>query len=180
MKDRLAVRDARPEELRALGTLLVAAYAGLDGFPTASEQPQYYAMLADVGRFARVPGARVLVAASPRHGVVGGVVYLGDMSGYGSGGCATRVTSASGIRLLGVSPQHRKAGVGKALSLACIDIARAQGHSQVVLHTTLAMTTAWRLYESLGFRRSEELDFLQGSLQVYGFRLGLAPAAAAP
>jgi hypothetical protein len=44
----------------------------------------------------------------------------------------------------------------------------------VILHTTAAMRVAWALYERLGFRRSEDLDFMQGELPVFGFRLRLA------
>ena len=48
------------------------------------------------------------------------------------------------------------------------------GKSQVILHTTGAMGTAWARYERLGFVRSEDLDFMQRHLEVYGFRLRLA------
>jgi hypothetical protein len=36
------------------------------------------------------------------------------------------------------------------------------------------MQTAWAMYESLGFVRFPEIDFLQGSLEVFGFQLALA------
>jgi ribosomal protein S18 acetylase RimI-like enzyme len=130
-------------------------------------------MLANIGRFAEKPGARVLVALSPAGELVGGVVYFGDMAHYGSAGTATSEQDASGIRLLGVDPAFRSLGAGKALTQACIDLARARGHSQVILHTTKAMQTAWGLYERIGFIRAEELDFLQQALQVFGFRLKL-------
>ena len=42
---------------------------------------------------------------------------------------------------------------------------------QMIIHTTTAMQTAWKLYENLGFKRSADLDFLQEDLPVYGFRL---------
>ena len=64
-------------------------------------------------------------------------------------------------------------GAGRALTNACILLARAKGHSQVVLHTTQAMQVAWGLYESLGFERSKDLDFMQERLPVFGFRLKL-------
>jgi hypothetical protein len=38
--------------------------------------------------------------------------------------------------------------------------------------TPRAMALAWAMYERLGFRRAEELDFMQGELAVFGFRLG--------
>jgi hypothetical protein len=32
------------------------------------------------------------------------------------------------------------------------------------------MKIAWSMYETLGFERSEDLDFKQAELQVFGFR----------
>ena len=150
---------------------MVDVYSHLDGFPTPAEQPRYYELLAGIGRFTEKPHARVLVAVSENEELVGGVVYFGDMAHYGSGGIATTVKDASGIRLLAVDPRFRNSGAGKALTHACIQLAREQGHSQVILHTTQAMRIAWGLYERLGFVRAEELDFLQEGFPVYGFRL---------
>jgi hypothetical protein len=50
---------------------------------------------------------------------------------------------------------------------------KEKGHAQVILHTTQAMQIAWTLYERLGFERSKDLDFVQGDLPVFGFRLWL-------
>lgn len=171
MDPQLSIRDLRRSEFKALGRLMVAAYSGLEGFPTPEEQPHYYEMLADIGRFTGKKDARVLVATSTDGELVGGVVYFGDMAEYGSGGTATAIGNASGIRLLGIAPRFRGLGAGKALTRACIDLARERGHSQVILHTTQAMRIAWALYERLGFTRSEDLDFLQEGLPVFGFRL---------
>ena len=174
------IREMRPEESGALGQLLVAVYAGLDGFPTPDEQPAYYAMLANIGQFSERPGARVLVAVSADGQVMGGVVYFGDMAQYGSGGTATAVGNASGIRLLGVDARFRGLGIGRALTSACIRRAKERGHAAVILHTTEAMRIAWGLYERLGFERSPDLDFIQGALPVFGFRLSLEHQRAAP
>ena len=171
----LTIRDARPEEFERLGRLMVAVYSGLDGFPKPAEQPRYYELLAHIGRFTEKPATRLLVAVSADGALAGGVVYFGDMAEYGSGGAATTVKDASGIRLLGVDPTFRNAGAGKALTNACIALAREQGHSHVILHTTQAMRIAWGLYLRLGFERAEELDFSQQGFPVFGFRLRLRP-----
>jgi catechol 2,3-dioxygenase-like lactoylglutathione lyase family enzyme len=89
------------------------------------------------------------------------------------------VKNASGIRLLGVDPKYRRSGAGKALTNACIQLARQQGHDQVILHSTQAMKVAWGMYEKLGFQRSPDLDFSQQDLQVFGFRLQFSPMAPA-
>jgi len=169
----LTIRDLRPSEFEALGQLMVGVYSQLEGFPTPAEQPRYYEQLANIGRFTEKPGTRVLVAVTPEDELVGGVVYFADMTHYGSGGIAASIRNASGIRLLGVDPRFRGSGAGRALTSACIELARDAGHSQVILHSTQAMQIAWGLYERMGFARSEDLDFVQEGFPVFGFRLPL-------
>ncbi|BCR04540.1 hypothetical protein DESUT3_16090 [Desulfuromonas versatilis] len=173
MSTSITIRDIRAEEFAAFGGLLVRVYSQLEGFPSVEEQPEYYELLANVGRFAERPSTRVLVALSAEGLLLGGVVYFADMGQYGSGGTATAMQNASGIRLLGVDPEARGLGVGKALTNACIELARQHRHRQVILHTTKAMQVAWKMYEKMGFRRSEDLDFTQQDLPVFGFRLEL-------
>jgi GNAT superfamily N-acetyltransferase len=169
----LYVREIRKDEFAALGQLMVDVYSNLAGFPGPDKQPGYYDMLRNIGRFSEKKDATVLVVISADDELVGGIVYFGDMAEYGSGGIATTVKNASGIRLLGVSARARGIGAGKALARACVQLAKDKGHSHVVLHTTQPMQVAWSLYEKLGFERSKDLDFVQGGLPVFGFRLWL-------
>ncbi len=169
----LEIREVLRNEYELLGRLMIDVYSNLDGFPTQNEQPGYYEMLSNIGSFNAEKDTKVLVAITLEGELVGGVVYFADMVRYGSGGTATAVKNASGIRLLGVNSKSRGAGVGKALTNACIKLARDSGHSQVILHTTQAMQIAWDLYIKLGFERSQDLDFMQEELPVFGFRLWL-------
>lgn len=167
------IRLARPEELAALGALVADAYAALAGMPTPDEQPGYYAMVRDAPARARNPAIQVVAAIAADGELLGSADLITEMTQYGSGGTATRRGDAAGIRLLAVTPAARGQGVGKALTRDCIERAGALGRSSVVLHTTRAMETAWRMYEQLGFRRSPDLDFRQGALEVFGFELPL-------
>ena len=169
----ILIRELLKNEFERLGELMVAVYGKLPGFPNEQEQPGYYQMLRNIGEFSRKPDTEVLVALSSTNELLGGVVYFSDMAQYGSGGTATREINASGIRLLGVGETARGKGIGRALTQACIQRAKAQGHNQIILHTTEAMAVAWRLYQNLGFLRSEDLDFVQQELPVFGFRLKL-------
>lgn len=150
---------------------MVTVYSSLPGFPTPAEQPSYYNLLRNVGLLTEKPEVSLLVATTPSDEIAGTVVYVGDIQHYGSGGIATREYNSAGFRLLAVTDAARGKGVGKLLTQACIDKARQQGRSQLILHTTRAMQTAWKMYERLGFSRSEDLDFMQGDLGVYGFRM---------
>lgn len=166
------IREARAEEFEGLGRLMVAVYAGLEGFPGPDEQPKYYEMLAHIGLLADKPGAKLLVAVADGR-LLGGVVHFSDMAQYGSGGTATREKHAAGFRLLAVADEARGGGVGRALVRHCLGLARAEGKAQVIIHSTAAMKVAWGMYEQLGFQRSPDLDFLQGELPIFGFRLDL-------
>jgi GNAT superfamily N-acetyltransferase len=165
------VRNAKHGEFDEIGKLMVAVYSQLDGFPKESEQPSYYKMLADIGDLTIKPETELLVAVSKEGKIAGAVVYFSDMQYYGSGGTATKELNASGFRLLAVDPLTRGYGIGKLLVMECIRKARDQKLSQVIIHTTMAMQVAWKMYETLGFKRSEDLDFMQGNLPVFGFRL---------
>lgn len=166
-----SIRPARSEEFTKIGELMVTVYSSLPGFPTPAEQPSYYNLLRNVGLLTEKPEVSLLVATTPSDEIAGTVVYVGDIQHYGSGGIATREYNSAGFRLLAVTDAARGKGVGKLLTQACIDKARQQGRSQLILHTTRAMQTAWKMYERLGFSRSEDLDFMQGDLGVYGFRM---------
>ncbi|HEY1905934.1 MAG TPA: GNAT family N-acetyltransferase [Myxococcaceae bacterium] len=169
----VVIRLARPEDLPALGNLVADAYASLPGMPSPKEQPGYYAMVRDATARARTPGYEILAAVTRAGELVGSADFIGEIAHYGSGGDAPKRTDAAGIRLLAVAPSVRGQGIGRALTRECIQRARALGRAAVVLHTTRAMQTAWRMYEQLGFRRSPDLDFRQGALEVFGFELGL-------
>ena len=167
------VRNAQVSEFVEIGELMVKVYSQLEGFPKESEQPEYYKMLANIGELTKKPGTELLVAVSPEGRIAGGVVYFSDMQYYGSGGTATKEQNASGFRLLAVDPVMRGLGIGKLLTCDCIRKAKDKKHFQLVIHTTKAMQTAWQMYEKIGFKRSEDLDFMQGVLPVFGFRLRL-------
>lgn len=167
------IRNARESEFSEIGKLMVKVYSGLEGFPKEYEQPDYYRMLASVGELTKKPETELLVAVSSEGKIGGCVVYFSDMLYYGSGGTATKEKDASGFRLLAVDPSERGKGIGKLLTNECISKAKERNHRNVVIHTTKAMQTAWRMYEKIGFKRSEDLDFMQGDLPVFGFRLKL-------
>lgn len=152
---------------------MVNVYSQLEGFPKRDEQPAYYEMLAHIGEMTKKPRTELLVAVSPMGTIGGAVVYFGDMQQYGSGGTATKEKNASGFRLLAVESALRGQGIGKLLTNYCIQQARGHLNDQVIIHSTKAMQIAWKMYETLGFKRSDDLDFIQGELPVFGFRLFL-------
>jgi GNAT superfamily N-acetyltransferase len=167
------IRNAFPTEFQEIGQLLIRVYSQLEGFPKENEQPNYYKMLTNIGDFTKHPETELLVAVDPNQTIYGAVVYFNDMKYYGSGGIATQEQNAAGFRLLGVDTTARGEGIGKLLTQECLKKAIANKRNQVIIHSTLAMQTAWKMYENIGFKRSEDLDFMQADLAVFGFRLQL-------
>jgi GNAT superfamily N-acetyltransferase len=167
------VRQASPKEFQEIGELLVKVYSQLDGFPKPDEQPRYYHMLANIGEITGKPKTQLLVAVSSTGKIDGSVVYFGDMQHYGSDGLATQAKNTAGFRLLAVDPEARGKKLGKLLSQACVQLAKDERQNQMIIHTTAVMQTAWRMYEKMGFVRSEDLDFKQEELEIFGFRLTL-------
>ena len=165
------IRNATPQEFPAIGKLMVQVYSQLEGFPKESEQPEYYKHLHNIGEFTNRPNVELIVAVSTEQTIGGAVVFFGDMQYYGSGGTATQEKNAAGFRLLAVDSSARGQGLGKMLTNECIRRAKERKLSQVIIHTTKAMQQAWKMYESIGFKRSEDLDFLQQGFPVFGFRL---------
>lgn len=173
MNQNFIIREAKPSEFKEIGDLLVMVYSQLKGFPSLEEQPAYYERLQQIGKFTEYPKTKLLVAITPEGSIGGAVVYFGNMAHYGSGGTATKETNTSGFRLLGVDPSMRGLGLGKRLTATCIRLAKTEKQHQLIIHSTKAMQTAWKMYENMGFIRSLDLDFKQGELDVYGFRMVL-------
>jgi len=167
------IRNALPDEFERIGTMLVEVYAALPGFPKKEEQPKYYDMLKNIGNLTTNKSIELLVAVS-KYGQIGGaVVYFNDMKDYGSGGTATQEKNACGFRLLGVDPEFRGFGLGKSLTEFCIAKGKNSDSKNMVIHTTKSMKQAWHMYENLGFKPAQDLDFMQDNLPVFGFRLNL-------
>ena len=77
------------------------------------------------------------------------------------------------LRMLGVDPAVRRAGVGRALVEASMAAARARGKRRFILRTTSRMTSAQRLYGSMGFRRDPSLDMSFPEVELLGYRIDL-------
>ena len=173
MSSAVKIRTAKPSEYRAVGELLVKVYSQLEGFPNQNDQPEYYDLLLNVGQLTANGCTHIIVALDTANKIIGAVVYFEDMQYYGSGGTAPQLKNASGFRLLAVDPISRGLGIGKLLCEACINRSKNLGHKYLYIHSTESMKIARKMYERLGFHRYEPIDFKQGDLKVFGYRLHL-------
>jgi GNAT superfamily N-acetyltransferase len=158
----VVVRDARLEELDAVGELTVAAYEGLvtDG---------YREVLRDVP----LRAAEAAVLVGELDGTVAGTVTLVPPAAA-ERWRNTDELDAGTIRMMGVAPQFRGHGVGSALVAACVERGRAAGWRQLVLVTTAEMRSALPIYLAAGFVRDRSIDkIVNDDMLLIGYRLEL-------
>jgi len=158
------VREARPDELDAIGDLRVAAYRA-DGFlPAASG---YAATLRALG----ADGQGDVLAAVDGGQIVGTVMLQGW-----PGGQMARGPGEADVRALAVAPDARGRGIGAALVAALIERATGRGIRQLVLLTLPQMRAAHRLYSQAGFTRMPDRDWSPRPGEVLlAYGLVLAP-----
>ena len=154
-----------PAEYDELGALTLASFEDIEG---AGELGEYALTLRNVAD--RAERALVLVAVDGSE-LLGGVTFVdGPANPYSE----DLREGDAGIRMLAVAGSAQRRGVGRALTKACIDAARAQGAARVALHSTPWMVVAHRLYESMGFVRVPDRDVdVSPELRLMGFVLDL-------
>jgi GNAT superfamily N-acetyltransferase len=148
----IVIRRLSPAEtdlVRRVGDLVADVY-GSEGHVTGG--------YLDVLRRAedRVARAEVLVALDDVDGELLATVTFAPGPGPYSDIAAP---GDAEFRMLAVAPAARRRGLGRALVEACIGRARTGGARRLRLSTGPTMTDAHRLYESLGFVRTPELDW---------------------
>jgi ribosomal protein S18 acetylase RimI-like enzyme len=161
----LHVRFARDDEHDAVGELTVAAYRE-DRLLTGDDG--YVPVLADAAR--RAVFADLVVAADPETDALLGTVTF-CLSGTAYAELAQE--GEAEFRMLAVSPQARRRGVGEALVRGCVSRARALGATRLVLSTLPSMHAAHALYERLGFVRDPARDWQVGDVVLIAYVLAL-------
>ncbi len=145
------IRQARPDELRAVGDVTLDAYIA-DGLMEAHDA--YATVIADAAARASTATLLVAVDADADESIIGSVTFCRAGNPYAE---LARPGEAE-FRMLGVASTARRRGVGQALAQVCIDLARRHGDHAIVLSSQPTMPGAHRIYERLGFVRVPERD----------------------
>ena len=166
----LVVRPVRAGELDAVGRLTVAGYDA-DGHLLRADGTYDHEYAAWIGDAAgRADDSEVLVAVDGDR-LVGTVTWCPPGSASAQ---LARQPHQGEFRTLAVDPHARGRGVGRALVEACVARARADGLGEVLLCSLTEMTTAHRLYLSMGFVRRPDLDWSPvPDVRLWGFGLML-------
>ena len=142
----IEVRPVRPEEYAEAGEVTARAYREFAP-PEMPEWQAYLTRIADVeGRAQR---ATVLVALVD--GVIAGTATVELDQHIEDGWREAIAPDEAHLRMLGVDPDSRRRGAGRALMDATIALAKERGRTRLTLETTAQMTAAQHMYESMGF-----------------------------
>jgi len=164
----LTIRNAEPHEYDDVARVILAAYQEFEDSIPPDAWAQYSANMQDVR--SRLVESELLIA-------VEGDEIAGSATFYHT--YMTRVNSEwpqawTGVRLIGVTPESRGRGVGKALVEECIRRSREQDAEAIALHTTPLMTLAQGMYERMGFERIPQYDFRpRDEFVVMAYKLSL-------
>src|SRR5690349_8742818 len=137
----MRVREATEADAAAAAALWTEAYSAQNADEGRS-QPYEEGELG-----VAMAAATVLVAESQRGEVIGIVALVPAGSGQGA---VARAQEAELARLA-IAVPARGRGVGRALAVRCLELAREQGASAVALWSRPYQVAAHSLYESLGF-----------------------------
>ena len=149
------IREARPEEYAEAGVVTAEAYR--EFFSETPVLASYLDEIADVA--GRAPRTTILVAVDDGRIVGSATLELDGRTDDEDGPLAA---DEAHIRMLGVHPDARGAGIGKRLMAACEDRAREAGRARMSLKTTTVMRAAREMYSGLGYERTEDRVYPDG------------------
>jgi len=170
-RDDLVIRLVRDDEIDAVGALSLRAYDYAYDLTDG-----YRASIVDVAPRAREH--QVWVAADRATGEL-----LGSVATPRRGSTISPLAQPGELdfRLLAVDPPARGRGIGEALTLLAIELARLRGLDRVVMNSGEQMTGAHRLYGRLGFDRLPEREhvIVEGDrrIQLFAFTIDVPRAA---
>ncbi|MEX1047360.1 MAG: GNAT family N-acetyltransferase [Actinomycetota bacterium] len=146
----IEVREVRPDEYEEAGTVTALAYREFAS-PEEDDWDEYFDRMTDVA--GRAKKGAVLVAVED--GRILGTLTL-ELDRRIDQDHAPLEPGQAHIRMLGVHPEARRGGAGRALMWGAIERARAEGKERLTLNTTQRMQAAKAMYESLGFDRGPD------------------------
>jgi ribosomal protein S18 acetylase RimI-like enzyme len=148
------IREAHPEEYAETSVVTAEAYRA---FFSETDPHPYLHEIADVA--GRAPRTTILVAVDGDR-IVGSATL--ELDGRTSEDAGPLAPDEAHIRMLGVHPDARGAGVGRLLMAACEERAREAGRTRMTLNTTTSMRAAREMYGALGYERSGDRVFPDG------------------
>ena len=165
----MEIREVRPDEYAEAGDVVARAYTEFWDLEDEGWR-EHLDLARDVeGRIGRTV---VLVAVEDGQVVGSASIELDDVIGDDD---REPVPGVAGLRMVGVDPDRRREGIGRALVEDVIRRCRTAGKEFLILRTTQPMVAAQKMYESLGFVRAPDIDMpVSPEMTLIGYRLRLS------
>ena len=151
----IVLRNAIFADFNSIASISIAAYQEYSTNLTAENWQKMQQSLANVSQTAK---AASFIVAEIERKIVGAIAYYPP----GKSNPKFFEINWASLRLLAVAPEYRRRGIGKLLTKAGIDRAKQDNARGIGLYTSEAMTTAQKMYTSLGFQCDRELPSMLG------------------
>lgn len=161
------IREVRPEEYEDAGRVTASAWQEFLPAEPSPEWEAYLARIADI----RGRAGRTVVLGAFEDGRPLGTVTL-EVDHKIEVDRDPLAPDAANVRMLGVAPEARRRGIGRALMEAAMAEARGRGKRVLTLNTGERMRSAMAMYESMGFVRAPD-ETLPSGERLQSFRLQL-------
>jgi ribosomal protein S18 acetylase RimI-like enzyme/pimeloyl-ACP methyl ester carboxylesterase len=166
------IRAAEERDYEPIAILNVEAYRE---FKQDLDEESWAAMQSNLTDVATRASESEIVIAEDATSIVGAVAYY-PPGGKRSFSLAPSIPpDCSYMGVLAVEPSHRHQGIGKGLTLECVQRARRDGSSAIWLATSDLMKEARTLYQGMGF--AMQSDVPRYGRCYYCFSLALTPQA---
>ena len=152
MTNESLIREARPDELEFIETLVKTAY---QEFQPLFPEKVWLAWMDNISKVIHGQTGILLVAADDNGTIHGAVKFYPDA---GQAAMGVWPPGAASMRILAVPPQSRGQGYGRLLVEECLRRAREMLIPVMYLYTGPFMAAARHIYEKLGFTRAPEFD----------------------
>ncbi|MFN2582452.1 MAG: GNAT family N-acetyltransferase [Candidatus Dormibacteria bacterium] len=172
MAGTLQIRPVEPEEYEEAGRVTALAYQEF-ARPDRPGWIDYFRRIGDIAaRASRMP---VLIALLDGQ-IVGSSTIELDEHIEPERWDRPPAPDEAHLRMIGVHPDHRRDGIGRALMEASIELAARHGRTRITWETTEVMHAAQRMYESMGFKARGRRQFQPGLVFIdYELRLDRRP-----
>jgi ribosomal protein S18 acetylase RimI-like enzyme len=163
----IEIREVRPEEYLEAGRVTASAWLELLPTDPNPDWEGYLGRIADI----RSRADRTLVLGAFEGGRPLGTVTLEVDARVNVDGDPLSPDAAN-VRMLGVAPDARRRGIGRALMRAVMAEARARGKRVLTLNTGDRQLAAIAMYQDMGFTREPDKVFPDG-FRLLSFRPAL-------
>ncbi len=146
---------AKSEDFESIAQLNVLAY---EEFAAHLQAGSWEIMQKNLSNIKERADSATFLLFRVKDELVGSVAYCPA----GKSDSAVFRQDMASILLLAVHPRQRGKGLAKALTKACISMARRDGARSIGLFTSELMISAQHVYRSLGFQEDAELPMRHG------------------